>query len=110
MLQAGKLRDRVEIRGEAVTSQNSFGEDVISVVNVGTFWGRVSILQGTELVAAQQRFAKASYQIELRHQPGITFSPKMSAIWNNRVLDILDVQDEGLRSPTIKMTAQDYAG
>ncbi len=112
---AGQYRHRIEVTDSVVTGQNSFGEDIVSTVVIGRFWCLVVPAQGTELVTQEQRFAKATYEIKMRRQPGILFRPKMTATWllptGDRVLDIQDVRDPGERSnPELLMTAQDFAG
>lgn len=106
---AGALRHRIEIDTPGVTSQNSFGEDVVAWTSLGSsFPCLVEPLAGKELEMAMQRWAQAKYQITMRHQPGLTFSAKMRAIWQGRHLNILNVNDPGENNPWITMIAEDY--
>lgn len=112
-MQAGLLRDRITFTrplDSSETTQDEFGNDVGSET-IGTFYCSVDYLRGGEKQAQQQKWAQARYKIEMRHQPGITFTPKMTATWNGRTLNILEVEDLGNRMrPAITMFAEDFQG
>jgi head-tail adaptor len=110
-MQAGKLRHTITITSEAVASQNSYGEDVLTTSTVGEYPCRVEYLEGRELAAASQRWARARYRITMRYQPGVTISPNMTVTWEGRTLDIVDVRNPGdsLRPETL-LIAQDHEG
>lgn len=122
-MRAGAMRDRVTFYrplDSTETDQNSFGEDDASSPQiVGTFPAKVEEMVGTELARMQEKWAEARYMITMRHQPGIVFRAKMTAVWLsrtsdaslNRAIDILNINDPGntLR-PTITMIARDFAG
>lgn len=112
---AGNYRHRIRVTDDVITGQDSYGQDVIETVDIGKFWCNITPFQGTELVTQEQRFAKALYQIAMRHQPGIEFKPKMTVIWSrpitDRTLNVLDVRDPGEDTRAeITMVAQDFAG
>ena len=108
-MQAGRLRHRIVVTNPQIASQDSFGQDVITDVEVGTFWCLVEPLQGREKEAVQQRWAEARYKITMRHQPGITFKAKMTVDWNGLTLDILDVEDtQSTLRPEVVMFARDH--
>src|SRR5678815_4851466 len=108
-MRAGELRHRITVTDPTVTSQDSFGQDVITAVEVGTFWCLVEALQGREKVAAQQRWAEARYKITLRHQDGIRFKAKMTVEWDDSTLDILDVEDtRSTLRPEVVLIARDH--
>lgn len=110
-MQAGKLRHTITITSAAVASQNSYGEDVLTTSTVGEYPCLVEYLEGRELATASQRWAKARYKITMRHQPGVTINPTMTATWEGRELDIVDVRDPGdSMRPQIVMIAQDHEG
>jgi len=111
-MQAGQLRHRITITSPTPATQNSFGEDVVAVpTEIGTFWCLVEPLQGREKEEAMQRWAEARYKITMRHQTGISFSPKMTANWNGVPLDILDCNDDvSTLRPVITMIARTNEG
>lgn len=108
-MRAGALRHRIIVTNPTVASQDSFGQDAITDVEVGTFWCLIEPLVGREKEAAQQRWAEVRYKITLRHQDGITFKANMTVDWGDLTLDILDVEDtrSSLR-PEIVMFARDH--
>lgn len=95
-----------------MTGTNASGEEILGTpIATGTFWCNVEALQGRELETAMQKWAEAKYRITMRRQPGITFTRKMTATWNGRAMDILDVVDLGDScQPTVTLTTRDYAG
>ena len=109
---AGMLRHRCTISQQTTAGQNSFGEANITWTAVGTFPCFVDPTVGNELQLAQQRWAMAKYVITMRHQPGINFDAKMRFLWinQNRILDILNINDPGENVPWITMIARDYDG
>ena len=110
-MQAGTLRHRITIKNPTITGQNGFGEDVVSLVTVGSYACRIEPLTGRELEAAQQTWAEARYRIMMRSQGAQVFTRKMQITWGARTLDILDVQDARSNShPEIMMIAKDYDG
>ncbi len=108
-MRAGRLRHNISLTTPTVTGQNSYGEDIVTDTQIGTFPCLIEALVGRERDSAMQRWAEAKYKITMRQQPGITFSSKMSATFGSRTLDILDVEDlgESLR-PEVVMYAQDH--
>lgn len=110
-MRAGKLCHTISITDPVVTGQNSSGEDIVVDTAVGTFPCLVEALVGREMERVMQLWAQAKYKITMRHQPGITFTRKMSATFGSRTLDILDVEDiGGTLRPEVIMYAQDFQG
>lgn len=110
-MRSGDTPHRIAISDPTPVTQSSFGEDVVSnPTDVGTFWCKVEALQGRELESARQRWAEARYKITMRKQ-AVTFTRKMTGLWNGRHLNILDVQDVGGNSrPEVMMYAMDFDG
>ena len=107
-MQAGKLDQRIVVKAASVTSQNSYGEDVVTVTTVGTFWASVGFVTGREPFMAGQRFAEAKYKIKLRRQPNVILQRAQSVEWNGQTLDVLDIQGPGTRQPDWLIIARDH--
>lgn len=107
-MQCGHYDQRISIYSEAVTSHNTFGEDVNAATPIGTFWAEVKFLAGRELEVVQQRFAEARYSICMRRQPGVVIEREDKITWGTLTLDILDVQGPGTRMDEWAITAKDY--
>lgn len=111
---AGERTHRITVKrtlDSSESSQNSYGEDSGSPATVGSFWVRIRPTLGREFAAMLQKWAEAKYAIDLDKQPGVTFTRKMFIEWNDRTLDILDVQDVGGSSdPGVLMICRDHDG
>lgn len=107
-MQAGKLDQRIVVKGRTITGQNGYGEDIITTTTVGTFWAAVEFVTGREPFMAGQRFAEAKYKIRMRRQPGITLQREQTVEWNGQTLDVLDIQGPGTRMPEWLIIARDH--
>lgn len=105
-LRAGRLRHTISFVLPTVTGQNSFGENIITNVDVGTFPCLVE-----SYIVALLPSSQSTYRIVLRKQPGITFTRRMIGTFGSRTLQILDVCDlgESLR-PQVVLIASDVTG
>ena len=107
MTGAGQYVHRITVESYTVT-QDSYGQDVRSYSDVGTFWCRVEQLRGAELYEARQRWAEADYKITMQRQSGITFTTLMRGTWNGKTLDIKSVDDPGdSPRPVVTMHAKE---
>lgn len=104
-MQIGNLRHRILIESFTATA-NEFGEPVQSWSTVGTFWGEIQTLGGSEGMSTRQLFATAEYKISLRYNSTIT--PKMRATTpEGLVLDIQSVSDpDGKKLETVLMCSR----
>jgi len=93
-MRAGELRHRVTIQ-EAVTAQNSFGEETPSWQDVATVWAAVEPLQGREYFDAQKQVAEVDTRVRVRYRAGI--GPTMRVVWGVHTYDIGAVLDVGGR-------------
>lgn len=92
-MRAGLLaRSRITI-SRASKTQNTYGEDVVSWVAIGSYWANIRALQGRELETMQQTWAEARFRIDMRYQRGTTFQREDRITWGSRTLNILDVED-----------------
>ena len=90
MIRAGELRHRVTIQ-QLVESQNEYGEITTTPQTFASVWGAVEDLSGREYFAAQQINAEVSTRIRIRYRAGVV--PKMLAVCDGRIYDILAVLD-----------------
>jgi head-tail adaptor len=106
----GSLRHIISVTSPTISSQNSYGEDVITNTTVGTFHCHVQPNSGMESESAGQRWAHHLYDIRMRRQPGIVFTTAMKITWDSAngdvVMDILEVQDPAEGEPWIRMLAR----
>jgi head-tail adaptor len=117
---AGDFRHRVQFfrpLNSNETTQDAYGQDLPGAgpVLVGTFWCKIEPLQGTEDYKSDQVFGKNMYLIQLRHQPGTTFTTKMRAVWTSnagtRTMNILNINDVVMDyRPIVSITAEDFSG
>lgn len=107
-MRAGILDQRVTLKRRTVTGQDTFGQDIISMVTVATVWAAVRYLSGRELDQAQQTFAEARYEIEMRRRPDLTIKRADTVEWRGQTLDILDVAGPGTREDSWKILAKDH--
>lgn len=87
-LHAGKFRHRVTIKEKSVT-RNTYGEETVTWVEIGTYWGSVEPIRGREFVEMRQAQAEITTRIRIRYISGIT--PAMKAFYDSREYDIMDV-------------------
>ena len=93
-MQAGKMRDLVDILAPVGTVQNSFGAVPKLPKKVATVWAEVLELSGLELIRAQKVVAEATYQVKVRWHPAIVGdSAKQVSLAGGKVLEILHVAD-----------------
>ena len=87
-MKAGQLRERVTIKSKSV-AQNTYGEEVITWVDVATVWAAVEPLRGREFMEGKQITAEVSTKIRIRYRSGIT--PEMRAVFGSMVYDIQSI-------------------
>ncbi len=85
-MRAGDLRNRVKIQSKSVT-RNTFGEEVVSWVDVATVWAAIEPLSGREFLAAQAVNAELTVRIRIRYRTGIDSS--MRVLFGTRVFEII---------------------
>lgn len=90
----GKLRHRITFQ-ERTTTQDSYGQPLLTWTDVATVWGAVEPLNGRELMAAEAVQSEITHQVVIRYRPGIT--AKMRVLYGTRVFDIQNVLDENER-------------
>ena len=87
---AGSLNRRIKIQ-ERVATQDSFGAQSATWVDLATLWAAIEALSGGELLRAQSVVAEVSHQITVRYQP-IFANPKTVAgyrgVYRGRIFNI----------------------
>ena len=84
-MRIGELKDRVKLQRK-VASRNTFGEEVVSWVDVATLWAAVKPLSGREIMSQGRAEALVTYRVMLRRRPDLT--PEMRVLWGGRTLAI----------------------
>lgn len=94
-MQAGKLRQRVEIQ-TLTTTQDGYGEMVESWATLATVWGemRPSLRATREAFGAsvEQRSARTTYECKLRYKAGLD-PYRTRLVWDGRTFDVESVMD-----------------
>jgi SPP1 family predicted phage head-tail adaptor len=99
-LRAGDLNQRVRLQ-HRITSPDGGGGFETSWSTIGTLWAKVSPLNSTETLTAQQSESRVSYQIWVRWRPDL--AADMRLIWRGKVLDVIGVADAGPGVETVRL-------
>lgn len=94
-----RLDTRVVIQRPANTASASSGARTKTWEEVATVWASVNARPAREQYAAAQIQDAPEYIVEIRWRSDLTSA--MRLVWGSRVLDILDVPDNGKRGRTI---------
>ena len=106
-MRASKYDQRITITRTAASSlHNEFGEDISEPTVIGEYWASVIPMQGRELESMQQRWADVRFKVQMRDQDSV-FATSDVISWNERSLDILDVQGPGTRALEWTIYARD---
>jgi len=103
-MRAGDLRQRVTIQSKTAV-QNSFGEEVITWVDLATVWASVEPLRGREFLDGKMLTAEITTRIRIRERDGI--SPEMRAVFGSKIYDILAVVHIEEREREIDLMCQE---
>lgn len=110
-MRAGQLRHRVVIQSKSV-SQNGFGEEVVTWVEVVTVWASVEPVRGRELIEAGQDVAERMTRIRMRYQQVL---PEWRVVWLDRagvtrVYDVLSVVNPAERGILTELQVREVVG
>lgn len=83
MLRAGRLNKRVLIQTKTST-ENSFGEEVVTWVDVDTVWAGIEPLSSKEFVESDQQNFELITRIVIRYRSNM--DPFIRFIWESRTL------------------------
>lgn len=84
-MQAGKLRERVEIQ-TATTTRDDFNAEVMSWVKIKSVWAQVVERGGREPVLADRPVMLTSYEVTIRSEVTVTHANRL--IWRSKTLAI----------------------
>jgi SPP1 family predicted phage head-tail adaptor len=104
-MRAGTLRHPVTIEQDANTASGSLVGEVNPTADSTFLDWRCSItpLEGTELLAAQQRYGAVTHRLKGRYRAGIT--PQMRVVFNGRVFRIAAALNVDERNRELEMIA-----
>ena len=101
---AGQLRHLVTIQSY-VENKDSTGQPIRSYSTFAdNVWARVSPLRGLEMNRANEKFAVATTEIEIRYLPGV--EETMRVLHENTFYDIIDVLDVDMRHINMILTCK----
>ncbi len=89
-MEAGRLRQRVQIQQKVVT-RDSFGGEAITWSTLATVWARVSPMSGREQEWFGLETAEMLTTMRMRFYPGVL--PKMRCVFESRNYDVLSVKN-----------------
>ena len=89
-LDSSTLRRRITVQSRATTI-DSFGQQVITWIDMMTCWASIEPLTGKELMAAQAVSAELSHTVTVRYRTAITAA--MRVIYQGRVFNIQSATD-----------------
>jgi len=86
----GELRHRITIQ-QLSSSQDTYGENVDTWVDVATVYAAVNPISGRELFAAEKENSEITHRVKIRYRSGIT--PDMRVLFEGREFSIMYVID-----------------
>jgi SPP1 family predicted phage head-tail adaptor len=84
-MRAGKLRQRIILQSPT-TTQNEFGDEIITYATAATVWAKVETTTGDEDVTAQRAEAWLQHTVTIRNYPGVL--PTWRVVWGERTMEI----------------------
>lgn len=106
MLPAGTMRHQMAIE-RPVETTGEYGQVARSWVLVGTVWGAIEPLSGSEIFAARQVQANVTHRVRLRYRAGLT--PDMRLTVNGRTLQIGSVVNVGEAGAELELMCTEAA-
>lgn len=87
-MKAGDLRQRVTIQNKTAV-RNSYGEEVITWVDLATVWAAVEPLRGREFLDGKMITPETTTRIRIRFRDGV--SPEQRVVFGSKNYDILAI-------------------
>ena len=84
-MRIGELRERVTIQQKSAT-QDDFGAEVITWVDLATVWAKIEALTGREFITQGRAEASVTHKVTIRLREDVT--PEMRLMWESQVLSI----------------------
>jgi SPP1 family predicted phage head-tail adaptor len=103
-----EFRTQVQFQAKAVTSQDSYGQDVFTWVTQFTAWCEVRALVGREIEAARQLNAEAKFKIRTHFPTTVTVKREWRAVMGTRILNIIDAEDPTGERRELVITASEW--
>ena len=97
---AGLLCRRVVLQQRSSTL-DSWGQQVLTWVDVVTAWALIEPLEGRELVTAQALRAETTHKVTNRYRAGITTA--MRIVYQGRIFNILSSLDDAMNHVMLQM-------
>lgn len=93
-----------------VRTQNSSGEDVVTLTELGSAWIQILPLRGRrEKKKGQQTAAEAQFEIRMEHPlSSYTLRSQDVAVWGTRTLDLIVPEDLDQRRRQIGIYAEEF--
>jgi SPP1 family predicted phage head-tail adaptor len=107
MLQAGKLRHRIQIVEPTLARDSSGGWDVNAATPVVNAWASVEALAGRELYAAQQKVSQVTHKVTIRYRDGI--KSKQNVWFHDRMFEIQAVENPDERTKMLVLLCLERA-
>lgn len=85
MVRAGRFRHFVEVQ-EETTTEDGFGEPIVTWVKRADVWGIFEPLRGTERWAARQAQSEVEYRFRTRWRDDIEVTDRL--VWDGRTFTI----------------------
>lgn len=104
VVEGGRLRHRITIEQRS-TSQNSFGEPLLTWTTFITRWASVEPIIGKEFFASQQVQSEVTTKIRVRDATGVL--PQMRVNYNSRIYDIKSIMDIEERGREVLLMCQE---
>lgn len=101
-MEVGSMRHRLAFQSRS-TSQDAFGQPLLTWVTYMTVWGAVEDLSGRELLAAQQVNAEVTTNILIRYRAGVL--PVHRVFYDNTAYNIRTVSDPTGRKRELRITS-----
>ena len=81
----GQLRHRLELHS-ASSTDNDFGEPILTFASYTTVWGQVSPMKGEELFHAQQTIPTITHKVLIRYNSNVTAEHRV--VFDSRTFEI----------------------
>lgn len=91
-MRMGKLRRRLKIQYKSVT-RDSFGQEVVSWVDLATVWGSVQGAGGREFQSAGGEQAEESWKIRIRYRSDLDRDMRIIETSTNQTFRIEAISD-----------------
>ncbi len=108
-MQAGKLRQRLEIHTNTTATGNT-GQAAPSWSLSTTVWARLSPLRGDELMVAREVTPEVTHKIEIRADATIANEDKFILQGTSREFHILSIRDIDERGKKNLIMAKEHVG